>query len=775
MTTAIDKSIQRREAWDKVTGQAQYCDDLPAAGMLSARLLTSTYAHARLRSVDIAAAQALPGVECVLTGADCPQLFGPLLQDRPALARDKVRYAGEPLALVVAVDEPTAEQALRLIEVDYEPLPPLLKPAQALERGAPLLHGQGSYKKVLEDIYPEPGTNIASHYRIRKGDSQSVLQKCAVIVRQCFGLPPSGHLAMEIRTARAEITAQGQVLITTSSQSPYSVRKQLAEAFLIPAGQIQVKTPLVGGGFGGKAAVCLEILAYLASRGVGGKKVRLTLPREQDMATAPCRLGLEAEISIGADQNGLIQAAELNYYLDCGAYTDIAPYMAKAIAVDCSGPYQIANLSCDALCVYTNHTYATSFRGFSHAEQTFCLERTLDMLAQKCGDDPLQLRLKNAIGPGCTTPTQVAYSAGLIGDLPQCLEKIQPLSCWDGGGVTKIKPHTVRVKGLACFWKTANPPTDAISGAVITFNPDGSVNLNTGAVEMGSGCHTHLNQILAERLQLSPDQVHVVAAPDTQVAPEHWKTVASLTVNMAGRAVLAAADDALSQLRVNAGLALGCPDAEIEIAAGRAFSKKNPERFIPFKDIVQGYKSPAGQSLGQPVIGRGSLMLKGLSLLDPYSGSGRTGPDWSLGAQVVEVEADLRTYTYRIISASTAMDVGRAINPELMRAVIAGGMAMGVSLASRESFAYNSDGIPLKPNLRTYKLMHIGEEPDYRVDFVETPEQGSPYGVRSYSEHGIIGMPAALGNALSRAFACRLNTLPLNPERIWRAATEGDS
>lgn len=772
MNTAIGKSVQRREAWDKATGQAQYCDDLPTAGMLNARLLTSTYAHARLRRVDIAAALALPGVQAVLTGADCPQLFGPLLQDRPALARDTVRYAGEPVALVVAIDEPTAEQAARLIEVDYEPLPPLLTPAQALAQGAPLLHGQ-DYQKILPDIYPEPGTNIASRYRIRKGDSQAELQKCAVIIRQRFALPPSGHLAMEMRTARAEISAQGQVLITTSSQAPYSVRKQLAEAFLIPAGQIQVKAPLVGGGFGGKAAVSLEILAYLASRSVGGQKVRLTLPREQDMATAPGRLGLEAEIIIGADADGLIRAAEMIFHLDCGAYSDIAPYMAKAIAVDCSGPYQIANLSCDALCVYTNHTYATSFRGFGHAEYTFCLERTLDMLAQKCGVDPLQLRLKNAIGPGCTTPTQVDYSASLIGNLPQCLEKIQPLACWDGGGLTEIKPHTVRAKGLACFWKTENPPTDAISGAIITFNPDGSVNLNTGAVEMGSGCHTHLNQILAERLQIDPDQVHVVTAPDTQIAPEHWKTVASLTVHMAGQAVLAAADDALSQLRVNASLALGCPESAIEIAAGRAFSKKNPENFLPFKDIVQGYKSPAGQSLGQPVIGRGSLMLKGLSLLEPQSGRGRTGPDWSLGAQVVEVEADLQTYTYRIIAASTVMDVGRAVNPELMRAVIAGGMAMGISLASREAFAYNADGLPLKPNLRTYKLMHLGEEPDYRVAFVETPEQGSPYGMRSYSEHGVIGIPAALGNALSRAFGCELNAWPLNPERIWRTATGG--
>lgn len=774
MEFAIGKSIERKEAWDKVTGMARYTDDLPAAGALFARILTSTHAHAVIRRMDISAALSVPGVKSVLTGADCPVLFGPLTLDRPALARDVVRYAGEPVALVVANDERSAQRALGLIEIEYDPLPFVLSPSQALADGAALVHDKvNGYRKVKADIYPEAGTNIASRYKIRKGDAGAALSRCDIIVSQKFSLPPSDHMAMEVRTAHAQISSDGNVLITTASQSPYTVREQLSEAFLIPAGKIQVKVPLVGGGFGGKAPVFLEMLAFLASRSVGGKAVRLTISREQDMCGAPCRIGLEADIELGADKNGVILGAQMTYLLDCGAYTDISPYMAKAIAVDCTGPYHIENLSCDSLCVYTNHTYSTSYRSFAHESLTFCVERTMDMLAKKCGLDPLELRIKNAIRPGSLTPTRVLCTDSLMGNLTKCLSELKPLSGWDGAAPIKIKDNVVRAKGVACLWKTENPPTDAVSGALITFNPDGSVNLNTGVVEMGSGGKTNLAILLAEKLKINPKEVHVIMDVDTRTSPEHWKTVASLTEYMAGRAVIRAADDLIEQLRSNGSQALGCPADEIEISNGRVFSKKNPEQFIAFKNIVQGYKSREGRSIGEPVLGRGGFMLKGLSLLDPQNGQGKTGPTWTVGAQVVEIEADLSTFSYRIISASTVMDVGRVINPELMRAMIAGGMAMGISMASREAFYYDGDGILRAPNLRTYKLLHIGQEPDYRVGFAETPDEEAPYGVRSYSEHGIIAIPAALGNALSSALGTEFLSLPLTPQYMWKAVKEG--
>lgn len=773
MVMAIGKSVQRIDAWDKVTGAAEYTDDAPTTGVLCARLLTSPHGHARICNIDTSKAAAVKGVKAIVTGDDYKELHGPLLLDRPALARDVVRYAGEPVALVVAQDEAAAQQAVLQIDVTYEPLPVVLTPSQALSPGAVLVHEQvKGYKRMLIDVCPEAGTNIASRYQIRKGDAEKAFQACDYIIEKQFHLPPSYHVAMEVRTSRAEILADGTVKITTASQSPYAVRQQLADAFLIEAGKIQVRVPFVGGGFGGKSPVMLEILAYIASKSVGGQAVRVLVPREQDMASAPKRLALEATIKLGANKNGQLQAAEMTFAVDSGAYTDISPNMAKAIAVDCTGPYHIENVSCDSLCVYTNHTYSTAYRGFAHESYTFCIERTLDSLAKKMGQDPLQLRLQNAIHSGSTTPTQVLCTDSLIGDLPQCLNKIQQLTAWDGKLKKPIKKNTVKAKGIACFWKTENPPTDAVSGAMITFNPDGSVNLITGVVEMGCNAKTHLAQILAEKLGIHCEQVHVVMPVDTKAAPQHWKTVASLTEHMTGTAVVRAVDDMLVQLRRNGAEAFGCTPEDIEVSNGRVFRKQNPEQFIAFKDIAQGYQAPDGTSIGEPVLGRGGMMLKGLSLLNPQTGEGKTGPAWTLGAQVVEVEADITDYSYRIVSATTVMDVGKVINPESMRSMVAGGMAMGMSMASRESLTYNDKGVPEEPTLRTYKLMHIGQEPVYQVEFVETPQDGSPYGMRSYAEHGIIGIPAALANALANAFDLENLSLPLTPEHLWNASKE---
>lgn len=774
MHAAINQNIHRKESWEKVTGQALYTDDLPVSGLLCARLLVSPHAHALVNRIDTRTAANLPGVKAIVTGQNCPVLCGALLRDRPVLALDRVRYAGEPVAMVIALDEATAQAAVELIHVDYSPLPVVLRPSEALAPSAVLLHGQlGGYQRMMPDITPQPGTNIAGSYRIRKGDLGSGWENCIHTVEQRFFLPPSDHAAMEVRTARAQIAADGAVCITTASQAPFTVKKQLAEYFDIPAGKIQVHVPFVGGAFGGKAPVMLEILAYLASRQVGGRAVRLVIPREQDMQSAPCRLGLEALIRLGADAQGRLMAAQLTYWLDCGAYTDIAPYMTKAMAADCTGPYRVDNLACDAYCVYTNHTYATSYRSFGHESFTFCIERSLDLLCGKMGMDPLQFRLINALRPGDLTPTRVGCTASNTGDLPACIRALGRLADYDDAAPRRLENGKVIAKGVSCLWKAANPPTDAISGAMITFNSDGSVNLNTGVVEMGSASQTHLAQMLAEKLKMHPSRVHAIMPVDTRLNPEHWKTVASLTGYMAGHAVLKAAEDVLDQLKKIGALAFGCGAADVDVADCRVYMRSRPQRFIAFKDIVQGYQAQDGTSIGWPVMGRGGFMLKGLSLLDPKTGEGKTGPSWTVGAQCVEVEFDPIDFSYRILTASTVMDVGAPINPQGERGMIAGGMAMGISMASREGFFYTPDGQLETPTLRTYKLMHIGQEPDYRVGMIHTPQQDAPYGGRSMSEHGIIGIPAALANALSLAAGTAFNQLPLTPESLWRQSTGG--
>ncbi|VBB06620.1 aldehyde oxidase/xanthine dehydrogenase a/b hammerhead [Lucifera butyrica] len=770
----VGRSVPRKEAWDKVTGAAKYNDDYLFPGMLYTSMVNSPHAHAGIVSIDISGALAVPGVEAVVTGKDFPRLCGSILEDRPPLARDKVRYFGEPVALVIANREAAAMQAAGLIKVIYELLPAVNSTAEALKEEAPLIHPDlGQYKRAVPDVYPEPGSNICGRVNIAKGDLLKGWETSEVIIEADIRLPQSDHVAMEPRNAKAEILPSGTILIYTSTQAPFEIRDKISHYANVDESRVVVKTPLVGGGFGGKATLQLELLAYMASKAVNGKLVRVANTREQDFAASPCHAGLEAKIKLGATKDGEFKAADIIYHVDTGAYAGLGPRLAKAMAADCTGPYNFEHVRCEAVCIYTNHCYATAFRGFGHVAYNFCMERAIDKLAHTLGMDPLELRLRNAILPGDTSPTRVQITQSNVGDLQQCLRKLRKLVNWDEGVRRKTGDGKVVAKGIACFWKTSDSPPDASAGAIVTMNPDGSLNLNCGAVEIGSGMKTTLAQILAEKLKMDIDRIHVVREVDTQVSPKHWKTVASMTTFLAGNAVLAAADDLIAKLKKAAAAALHCSPRELAVGNELVYFPNNPDLCISFKEIVHGCRQADGSSTGGPVIGSGGFVMPGITLLDPYTGAGKPGPYWTVGAQAVEVELDTRDYTYRLRKAATVLDAGKVINPELAEGQVRGGMCMGLGLGTREEFRYSAAGKLAEIRLRNYKVMHYGETPHYLVQFVETPQREAPYGARGLGEHGIIGIPAALANALSAAAQAELNFLPLVPESIWRVSTEG--
>lgn len=772
--TGIGVTVIRKEACEKVSGEAKYANDRLSAGIWTARLVTSTCSHARIKSLDTAAAAALSGVQAILTGEDCAVLCGTLLEDRPPLARGRVRYYGEPVALVVANEEKTAAQAVFLIRVEYEPLPVVCSPSEALRPGAALLHEDlGGYRKAVQDVYPEPGTNICDRKQIRKGDVQSGFAACDVTEEGHFVLPQSDHIAMETRTAQARIHADGTVYIRSASQAPHGIRKELSRAFGLEEGKVVVEVPLVGGGFGGKAAIQLELLAYMASRAVGGKEVRILNSRENDIVSSPCRMGLEVTIKMGATRDGKLRAVRMTYLVDTGAYADIGPRLAKAIAVDCTGPYHVENVCCDALCVYTNHPYATSFRGFGHASCTFCIERMMDKLARALKMDPAAFRELNALLPGHTTPTQVKVTESNFGNLPACVEKLKTLINWGESDRLEIGGGKIRARGVACFWKTSDSPPDAVSGVFLTFNEDGSVNLNCGCVEYGPAMKTTAAQILSEKLKMDISRIYVNMDVDTRYCPKHWKTVASMTTYMVGRAVLRAADDVIRQLKSLAATVLKCPPENLEVEDERVFLKSDPSIFLPFRELVHGYQYANGNSVEGQILGRGSFIMQDINILDKETGKGKAGPYWTVGAQAVELEFDRKEYGYRLVKAATVIDAGKVLNPAMAEALVKGGMCMGLGLGSREAFQYDAGGKVLDTSLRTYKVMHFGETPQYLVGFVETPQLDSPYEARGLAEHGILGMPAALGNALSVAVQAELDALPLTPETIWRMKTGG--
>lgn len=771
--TTVGRSVHRVDVWDKVTGRVKYTNDIRISGMLHAKLHTSPHAHARIRSIDTSMAWDAPGVRAVLTGKVFPHPVGPLLADRPPLAVEKVRYYGEPVALVVADTEHEAKQAAGLIQVEYEPLPVINSPGEALADEAVLIHERlGEYKQQIVGVYPKPGTNIANHTKIRKGDMNTGWAESEVTVESSVSFSPSDHAAMEPRCARAEIFPDGKVNIYSSTQAPFYIKKLFHQFLNVDIGKITVHTPVLGGAFGGKGTVNLEFLAYLASQAVGGQLVNLVNEREEDLITSPVHIGLEARVKLGATRQGELKAAEYRFLFDGGAYSDQGAGISKAAASDCTGPYRIEHVWCDSYCVYTNHPYSTSFRGFGHPELTFAMEGALDRLAAKLNMDPWELRMKNAILPGDTTPTQVALNSSNVGDLPTCLQKLKKLMGWDGRRV-KTADGKVRTQGISCIWKTSSTPPNAGAGAILTFTEDGSINLNCAAVELGQGAKTVLAQIVAEKMKMEMNKIFVTMDVNTQYNPNQWKTVASSTTYLAGRAALAAAEDAIRQLAKRAAIVLRCAEEDLEVADGRVFLKDSPEFGIEIKKIALGYKYPGGNSIEGEVIGRGSYIVRHLTTLDPETGFGKPGPQWTVGAQGVEVEFDPRDCSYKILKAATVLDAGKVINPQMAIGQMSGGMYLGLSFAGSESFAFSDDGTVQNPQLRSYKMLRFGEHPEYLVDFVETPLVDGPYGARGIGEYGVIGMPAALANSLSTAAETELNRLPLTPERIWQSRREG--
>lgn len=767
----LGRSVPRKDAADKVHGRTRFTTDHLLPGMLHAVLIPSPVSHAVITSIDTSRALAVPGVRGVFTGEDFPVLVGIYLGDKPPLARDRVRYFGEPVAVVVADEERTAHKAAALVTVTYDEKPPVRSPREALEPDAPVLHPDLDSYIRIPAILPEPGTNVGHRTRIRKGDADKAFAEADVVVEGEYSFPPADHAAMEPRISIAEIRADGQVIIRSSTQSPYGVRGIMSRCFGIPPGKITVQVAEIGGGFGGKAGAQLEPLAYLLSRELGGRPVRLSNTREHDMVSSPGAPGMQSRVKFGARSDGTITAAEIEFLYDSGGYADYAVNVARAGGYSCTGPYRIDNVKADSLSVYTNHPFATAYRGFGHIEMTYCIERTMELLADKLPMDSLQLRRLNAISAGDTTPSRNVLDPN-TGDLPACLDKVSAALDWDQGNLWQVDEQTIRAKGVSCYWKAPAIPTFTDAGALISFNEDGTVNLVTGAVEIGQGIYTGLAQVVAERLEIEPDDVHIVTEVMTDRSTHDWSTAASRTLFMCGRAAIGAVDDAVEQIKRVASAPLRCPEEDLVVSGGRVFLGDDPERGLALSEVANGYVYPDGNAIGGPVIGRGKYIARHLSHLDPKTGEGHPGLEWTLGAEGVEVEVNQRDGTYRIVKSVCAMDVGKVVNPALARGQIVGAMAQGIGYTLREAFEFDSRERVLNNKLRDYKILRYGEHPEYIVHFVETPQNDGPFGARGLGEQGIVGMPGALSAAFSRAVGKQLNTLPITPERLWRVLNE---
>ena len=754
---AIGQSPIRVDARDKVTGGTIFGVDLKIAGMLYAKVLRSPIPHGRIGHIDIEKAKSLPGVAAVVTGEEFSALFGATVGDQGFLARDKVRLVGDAVAAVAAVDLDTAEEAIALINVEYEPLPGLFDPVASMKNREILIHEDLERYSVAPGIFPVPGTNICNHFKLRKGDVDRAFQESEVVLEDTYTSHMVQHAHLEPHAAIAQIDPSGRVMIWTNTQTPYFNRKAIAKALNLPLNKVRIMGTAVGGGFGGKSYLKAEPVCVALALKTRGRPVKLVYTREEEFSIAPVRHPALIRCKTGMKKDGTWIAQETELIFDTGAYADIGPRVTRNAGFSATGPYQVPNVRIDSYCVYTNNPIGGAFRGFGTPQITWAIESHVDAMAEALGIDPLELRLKNAAEEGSISATgQVLHSVGLKETLRQAADKIG----WGQGQAP------FRGKGIACMHKSTVTPS--ASSAFVKVNEDKSVTVLVSTVEMGQGASTLFAQMVAEELSIPVENVSVVR-PDTDVTPYDMASVSSRSTFFAGNAVRRAAIDAREQILEIAAEILEANPKDLLLERGKIFVRGVPEKAIPLADIPLGeafYVGSMGRGRGKPVLGRGSYAVEDATPLDRETGQGKNpSAFWMYATQAAEVEVNPRTGQVKILRMSSAHDVGRALHPVSIEGQIQGALVMGIGITFFEDMDVR-EGRAQNHDFASYKLPSVLDAPEMIPIIVEAPNRNGPYGAKGLGEPALSPTAAAIANAIYAATGVRIKDLPITPEKV---------
>jgi len=769
----IGKPVPQYDSFLKVTGTATYAFDIELPGMLHAKLVTSPHAHAKIVKIYASKAESLPGVVAVATGAEFPYRLGIYVGDRDVLAVDKVRWVGHPVAAVVAETLEIAERGTELVDVDYEPLPTVMNPMDSLKSDAPIIHEKMSEYRVSPAFKPIPGTNIANQFKLIRGDAERGLQECDVVVEGEFDIPHVSHGFMELQTVIAHYKKDGDIEIWTSTQSPFSTRYLMALSLGIPISKIVVKAPLCGGGFGGKVGIGWEPLVALLSKKADYRPVKLVLSRKEQFCSAAVREGFHASVKAGFKKDGKLFAYKARFVMDAGGYADYTVNVCRAAGYSSVGCYEVPNIFCESLAVYTTKGPTTAMRGFGYPESHWALERILDMAAEKLKIDPVEIRLKNLLRPGISETGTGEKLREDAGDPVAVAKSVVDSIEWDRPPEPPAEPGKFRGKGIALCVKGPAQPPNASASAIVKFNEDVSVDLIIGTGSFGQGTPTGLSQIVADELGIPLEKVRVGLVRSTDTSAYTWQTVGSRGLFTDGIAVMDALDDAKEQIREVASQVLKVKPHELEIADGKVFVRGAPWHSLPLSEVVFGYTYSDGSSIGGPIIGRGKFMSALTTYLNPDTGQGVPTIFHTFGATAVEVEVDVLTGEVDILRAAQAFDVGKAVNPLLLKGQIDGGFIMGQSVALHEEIIFDEQGWVLNPNLSNYRILRAKETP-HEIDeiLIETPQKDGPHGARGIGELVMVAVAPAIANAIYRATGVQITKLPMSPENVWRAVQE---
>jgi carbon-monoxide dehydrogenase large subunit len=768
ISNPIGASLPRIDVYEKVTGTAIFTDDIQFGGkLLYARVKRSPYPHALIKKVDVSKAKALPGVKAVIVGADFPNKIGLYLKDKNILAIDRVRFIGEGVAAVAAISNEIAMKALELIDVEYEELEPVFDPVFGASKEAPLIHPKLGEYTWPNFIFPEPGTNIANHFKIKKGDVEGAWEKCAYVVEREFKVPHIQHVPIEPHVAIAMQDEKGKITLWASSQSPFAQRSLIAEALEISPTDLRVIAPYVGGGFGSKAGVTMEAIPVALATKCKGWPVKLLLTREEEFYTNFVRQGLVSTVKAGCDKNGRLIALRNIMYFDGGGSTEYGVNVTRAAGYSSSGPYDIPNVQTDSICVYTNHPIGGAYRGFGMSELHTGLDQVMDELAEKAGLDKVEFLKLNAVKSGDILDTgMIMHPNGLV----QCIDNVAKAINWNEAK----KPSSAnkyRGKGIAIAWKAPAMPPNAGSSAWVELAEDGKVTVGVGGQEIGQGTFTVMAQMAAAALGVPYEDVRIAGPIDTQYSPYEWQTVASRLTWSMGNAVRNAASDARKQILELVAEAWKEKPEDLNIVNGIVVSYKS-ENETSLKNIaIYGIPKDNNEGwIGGPIIGRGSFMPTYVTNLDAETGQGpRSVVHYTVGCEGLDIEIDKITGAITVLKAAAAFDVGHAINPALVKSQIEGGFVQGLSSAMFEEIKLRK-GVMTNPSFMDYRIATTADTDfPFETPYVEVPQDDGPWGARGVGEHPMVPTIAALGNAIYDAIKIRLQGPPFSGEKIYLA------
>lgn len=738
-TEVVGHGMPRPDARAKVTGEAVFTADLYFENMLHAKVLRSENPHARLLKVDTQRAKALPGVAAVVTAEDVPgaKNHGLARQDWPVLAYDKVRYVGDAIAVVAAESEEIAQEALKLIEVAYEPLPVVSSAEEALAPDAPEVHEGGN---VLEQI------------RLRRGDAEKGFAEADVIVEQEYRTPTGDHAFLEPEAAVGLIDDQDRVLVYVGSQIPFSDREQIAASLGVPQDQVRVIQTKIGGAFGGKEDIAGQIHVALLAR-LTGRPVKLVYTRQESMIAHPKRHACVIRLKTGAQKDGKLTAVEAVILGDSGAYASLGPYVMTRAATHSLGPYDVPNARVECNAMYTNNPPGGAYRGFGAPQAHFAAETQMDILAERLGISPLELRRKNALRVGSVTVTgqELRESVGLLDTMDRVAEALERQEA-----PPSLPTGKRRAWGVACGYKNVGLGGGVAdsAGVEVELLADGGAQVRAGAADVGQGIVLVLAQIVAQELGVEYDSIDILVG-DTDLTPDGGPTTASRQTYITGNACRLAAGRLRKSLAGVVSEHLDVPPQSLVFARGRVEAPDGQS--LSLSEAVQ-----RAQQEGHTVVAR-EVYTPPKTV--PLGEEGDMHFAFGYATQAAEVEVDINTGEVEVLRVIAAHDVGRALNPVAVEGQLHGGVVMGLGYALMEDFVMK-EGRPQKTTLTKYKIPTPRQSPEMVPIIVEDPTADGPYGAKGTGEITSIPTAPAITNAVYNATGVRIVSLPATPEKI---------